>query len=270
MIIIAAVLAVRLFAHSHYANINTFEESDTSANSDVIWEDMHLKLKALVGRWVITKIGSSKKDISWAITSPLNRMGVLTLAHGAAFTVLLALLPFSADISHETVMYIFLAISPLAMLLDVRKNTPQLRGLAHHYGADGMFKSLQVNILFGYYKLMLKDTCLLSAIMISTIILCGYLFDVTMLFFIFAVQLTALLWAPALLLCRWDRVNLALVAGVIAYLSSLLSAHHLISLTQSSDNNAALLGAIVCLAFTVISGCQVYMYKQSHLERLLR
>ena len=220
--LVALFLVYRLFNAQRYSTQSIDMHGEGREQSEVDWINLKHKLNAFFGRFVLRSMSKGGGDITWSISDPLGRMGALTLMNAAVVVFFLSIRGNADNTAAETLVLMFVSMSPLSVMLHARQYIGQLKSIAHLYTGEN-FLNFKREVLYGLYRLVIRDSSILILIIFSVMYMMGLGISAVFMNLILAIILLASSLVPLWLMIDWKKVNMALLTTVSAYFGGIIS-----------------------------------------------
>ncbi|WP_448565782.1 hypothetical protein [Thalassotalea ganghwensis] len=269
--IIGSYLSIHLFSRKGYSTKHSTLAPENTNTSDIALVNVINKINTLIGGAIKDKLMNSNADLSWALTDPLNRIGLYAVAHSLALVIFLFLLGGQTTNAYENLVLLFVAMTPLSVILHARKHIKQLRTIAHLYTGKN-FVGFKQAVLSAMYRLIVFDCAVLLGFAFLGVHLLGYNVSLTFMVVIALSVIIALVIVPLFILLNWHKVNLPLVGFVCGYFAIIISisAYYKGQTSSFLLSNQHILSIVGFIAFAgILLVVSRFIYKKADIEKVL-
>jgi hypothetical protein len=177
------------------------------------------RLNNLIGDLFLKLVFKNRsKDLSVALMQPNNRYGVSPLIIANAILLVFYFMG-QMKIEIEGLAALMLVSILIGIFIELKMLARQCKPFAHIYSGEN-FIHFKTQVLFMLQKhLLVQASLLVATTLFLNLFLSDFVEPLTLIKYVFAVAVVAIVFLPAMLCLNWFTINFKLLGVVIAYVA---------------------------------------------------
>lgn len=223
LLLIVLILFASLAIYLNFNNKKALNDSTLGLMSGNLEQQMKSygiqRLNNLIGD-LFLKLGfkNRSKDLSVALMQPNNRYGVSTLIIANAILLVFYFMG-QMKIEIEGLAALMLVSILIGIFIELKMLARQCKPFAHIYSGEN-FIHFKTQVLFMLQKhLLVQASLLVATTLFLNLFLSDFVEPLTLIKYVFAVAVVAIVFLPAMLCLNWFTINFKLLGVVIAYVA---------------------------------------------------